>query len=103
MKGWLDQGAETCSKCYYAWFKLKFSFIIKNFSSREVFDSCNEVGEADCTICDSSKNRILLSAPDPSKCICEIGWYDPGVEECKMCHYSWLLFKYLKNKFYKFS
>lgn len=26
--------------------------------------------------------------------MCAIGWYDPGVELCKICHYSWLNYSF---------
>ena len=45
------------------------------------YNSCDlELSEAPCLKCDSDKHRVLFSTPPPSKCMCEIGWFDPTVE-----------------------
>ena len=71
-------------------------WINKHFlSSSKDEDSCNEFNSKfNCTKCDIDKHRILLSLP-PSECTCESGWYDPGVEECKQCHYSWFIIQFI--------
>ena len=49
---------------------------IKYFSSHKAgdYESCDEENNVNhCLKCDSNKHRYLLSAPAPSKCICEDG------------------------------
>ena len=56
-----------------------FKIRLYKFSSHTLYDSCDlELSVVNCLKCDPSNKRILLSTA-PSKCMCEIGWYDPGV------------------------
>lgn len=48
-----------------------------------VYDACNaELNANNCMACDSSKQREFENSVTigPAKCMCEFGWYDPGVE-----------------------
>ena len=32
---------------------------------------------------------MLSSSSPTSECVCDLEWYDLGIEECKRCNYSW--------------
>ena len=54
----------------------------------EDYESCNTENNSNhCLKCNSDKHRYLESSPGPSKCLCNIGWFDSGIEACKI--YSW--------------
>ena len=44
--------------------------------------------------CNGDLHRVLLTSPGPSKCKCQLGWFEEtiGVEECKKCYYTWQFF-----------
>ena len=55
---------------------------LTQFSSHKIgdYNSCNlENTKENCTKCDNTKGRTLLSA-SPSECVCPFGWFDPDAE-----------------------
>ena len=49
------------------------------FSSHKAgdYDSCNGLDDDDCLICNGDKNRTMITG---NKCMCDIGYFDPGYE-----------------------
>eukprot|EP00828_Plagiopyla_frontata_P022972 TRINITY_DN2953_c0_g1_i2.p4 TRINITY_DN2953_c0_g1~~TRINITY_DN2953_c0_g1_i2.p4 ORF type:complete len:278 (-),score=48.98 TRINITY_DN2953_c0_g1_i2:1759-2592(-) len=75
-----DESNNQCKDCYYT------------CSHKDGdYNSCDsENSETHCLICNSAKHRVLLSDSGPSKCMCQLGWFEEtaGVEECKQCYYT---------------
>ena len=93
--GWGDEvDSEDCKLCHYSWLLVyKYIKLFKSSRATTDYNSCS-LGNNKfyCEKCDPTKHRFLLTGTGPNECTCDPGWGDEvDSEDCKPCHYSWLI------------